>query len=717
MLTAEFRPGTLVILSGAPGSGKSSLAAQYPEHVVSSDNLRATFFGYQNELIEERPTFYLYGVDSRASERPRNLDDGFIFETLEKIVDVRMKNGMTTIVDATSPTDTDRHKFAKIAEKYGRPVLICIMDVPKETLYKRNASRKFPVSNSVVDRFVDKLELTSHWPYILNPELLNVNYWTIQADQPLDIIGDIHGCVEVINLVERLGYMHGVHPQGRKLLFLGDMVDRGPHSLKVLEFVMGLVSQGHYCVLANHEANLLKGLKGEEVRSHATRRTLHEVLLSGKQKEIQKFIEERPPFYLYGVDTLICHADTTSFYTSTLKEAVYGTSTLSRAVDSDAVFATHYPNRKLIRGHIAATSPQHNVFALEEGAGYSAGSIVACRASIGGNSLEFFREPTTFVYKDLPKTFEQRMEPLVKTKLVNVDKCGPLKLFKYSSKAFYNPETFAENPNLGLARTVVTGLDGEPIGTTFPKIYNYGEKEAPEIDLNEEIIWVEKLNGFFAQVFLDPYSVKPKLIYTSSGKFTGEFAEMARQNIQQYSGAIIRLFKTSNVKNLMFEIVDARDPHIVDYSKEEYGAYLIGAGYKNGLASEHVLDYMSLSLDELRRPYHGRATYREVLEKTKACDREGYMVRSLTGEHLVKLKSPTYLAIKFISRMSHESDTVMFRNPTVTKQKIRARGLEELQFVVDIIVEQLTEEAWKAMNSIERRDYLIPLVKSHYAYA
>jgi len=700
---AKFRPGTLVILSGAPGSGKSSLAARYPEYIVSSDSLRVHFFGYQNEL-----------VNSQIAERPRNLDDGFIFETLEKIVEIRMKNGMTTILDATNPTDSDRHKFVKLAEKYNRQVLICILDIPRETLYSRNAGREFPVSNSVVDRFVDKLEVSSQWPYIVNPNMLEVDYWTIPTDQPLDVIGDIHGCLEILNLVDRLGYIDGNHPQNRKMLFLGDMVDRGSHSLDVLEFVMNLVNQGHYCVLGNHEANLLKGLKGEEVRSHTTRRTLHDVLLSGKKEKIQAFIQARPAFYLYG-STLICHADTTSFTTSTLKEAVYGTCTFSKSVDSDAIFAAHYPDRRLIRGHIPATSPQKNVICLEEGAGYKAGPIVALRLNNAKDDGQVFKEPTTFIYKEAPKTFEQRMETLVSDKLVNMDVYGPLKLFKYISKAFYNPESFVANPDLTLARSVVTGLDGEPIADTFPKIYNYGEDQAPQIELDEEVIWVEKLNGFFAQVFLDPYSEKSKLIYTSSGKFTGEFSEMARRNIQKYSGDIIRLLQTSDVKNLMFEVIDPNDPHIVDYTEEEQGAYLIGAGYKKGLATEKSLDYMALSIDGMRRSYYGQGSYKEVLEKVKLCDREGYMVRSLTGEHLVKLKSPTYLTIKFISRMSDSSDTVMFRNPTVTKQKIRARGLEELQFVVDLITNKLSEEEWKAMNSIERRDYLIPLVKANYA--
>ncbi|MEH7279872.1 metallophosphoesterase, partial [Bacillus toyonensis] len=51
-----------------------------------------------------------------------------------------------------------------------------------------------------------------------------------------DIIGDIHGCLqEFQNLTTKLGYNWDsglpVHAENRKLAFVGDITDRGPHSL------------------------------------------------------------------------------------------------------------------------------------------------------------------------------------------------------------------------------------------------------------------------------------------------------------------------------------------------------------------------------------------------------------------------------------------------------------------------------------------------------
>src|SRR5262249_47488680 len=83
---------------------------------------------------------------------------------------------------------------------------------------------------------------------------------------PFDIIGDVHGCfVELVQLLEKLGYEpesvdgsgkpHSfAAPTGRKAVFLGDLVDRGPDSPAVLRLVMGMVAHGRaYCVPGNHD--------------------------------------------------------------------------------------------------------------------------------------------------------------------------------------------------------------------------------------------------------------------------------------------------------------------------------------------------------------------------------------------------------------------------------------------------------------------------------
>ena len=81
-------------------------------------------------------------------------------------------------------------------------------------------------------------------------------------DNPLDIIGDIHGEYSaLLTLLERLGYdRNGQHRKDRKLAFVGDLCDRGPDSQSVIQLVQHMVQQGNaQTVLGNHELNLLTG--------------------------------------------------------------------------------------------------------------------------------------------------------------------------------------------------------------------------------------------------------------------------------------------------------------------------------------------------------------------------------------------------------------------------------------------------------------------------
>jgi hypothetical protein len=78
---------------------------------------------------------------------------------------------------------------------------------------------------------------------------------------PLDIVGDVHGELSALKaLLGHLGYNKtGLHTDGRTLVFVGDLCDRGHDSPAVFDFVMRLVNGGSaQCVLGNHELNLLR---------------------------------------------------------------------------------------------------------------------------------------------------------------------------------------------------------------------------------------------------------------------------------------------------------------------------------------------------------------------------------------------------------------------------------------------------------------------------
>ncbi len=84
-----------------------------------------------------------------------------------------------------------------------------------------------------------------------------------ETDKHYDLIGDIHGHYDKLAaLLERLGYHphenHYRHPEGRKVIFLGDYIDRGPRVRDVLRLVRAMVATGEaLAIMGNHELNTI----------------------------------------------------------------------------------------------------------------------------------------------------------------------------------------------------------------------------------------------------------------------------------------------------------------------------------------------------------------------------------------------------------------------------------------------------------------------------
>ncbi len=125
----------------------------------------------------------------------------------------------------------------------------------------------------------------------------------------VDVIGDIHGCYqEFVELTEKMGYSWDsnlpIHPEGRKLAFVGDLTDRGPHSLQVIEAVYQIVKQaGGYYVPGNHCDKLYRFFLGRNVQiTHGLETTVaeYESIPKKEQSSIkQKFmwLYESSPLY------------------------------------------------------------------------------------------------------------------------------------------------------------------------------------------------------------------------------------------------------------------------------------------------------------------------------------------------------------------------------------------------------------------------------------
>lgn len=119
----------------------------------------------------------------------------------------------------------------------------------------------------------------------------------------IDLIGDVHGCASLlIRLLERLGYTQdrdGVwsHPE-RRVLFLGDLLDRGPEIVETIDLARRMVSAGHAeMILGNHEISALNAffMRGEVRIPRIHKETIEQYSSHHELwRETLKWLLERP---------------------------------------------------------------------------------------------------------------------------------------------------------------------------------------------------------------------------------------------------------------------------------------------------------------------------------------------------------------------------------------------------------------------------------------
>jgi protein phosphatase len=262
----------LVVLIGASGSGKSTFARTHfaPFEVLSSDHYRGVVSDDENNQV----------VSTDA------------FDVLHYALAKRLKNMRLTVIDATNVQRESRAALLKIAREYYTQPVAIVLDMPEHICIERNAQRpdrqfgahviqrqRRDLKRSLGDleregfRYVHVLRSLED---IAQVTITRDALWNNKRDVegPFDIIGDIHGCFdELVLLLTQLGYAVApdtlvvTPPENRRLIFLGDLVDRGPKTPQVLKLVMQMVAaKNAFCVPGNHDVKLMKALRGKKVQ-------------------------------------------------------------------------------------------------------------------------------------------------------------------------------------------------------------------------------------------------------------------------------------------------------------------------------------------------------------------------------------------------------------------------------------------------------------------
>ena len=265
---------SLVVLIGPSGCGKSTFARKHfkPTEILSSDFCRGLVSDDENDQAATKDAF----------------------EVLHFIVSKRLASGKLTVIDATNVQAEARKPLVALARQFHVLPIAVVLNLPERVCTDRNkdrTDRKFGphvIRNQSLDlrrslRNLDR-EGFRHIHVLNTPEDIDSAVierqplWNNRKNErgPFDIIGDVHGCIdELRDLLNRLGYQvaeeDGAYkvlaPSGRKAVFVGDLVDRGPGIPNVLRLVMSMAESGAaLCVPGNHDIKLVRKLKGRDVQ-------------------------------------------------------------------------------------------------------------------------------------------------------------------------------------------------------------------------------------------------------------------------------------------------------------------------------------------------------------------------------------------------------------------------------------------------------------------
>ncbi|MBS1826504.1 MAG: polynucleotide kinase-phosphatase [Acidobacteria bacterium] len=297
---------SLVALVGASGSGKSTFARKHfrATEVLSSDACRGLVADDENDQSATKDAF----------------------EVLHFIARKRMQAGRLTVIDATNVQPEARKPLVALAREYHMIPVAIVLDLPERVCHDRNQARPdrdfgpHVVRNQtkMLRQSLRHLEKEGFRHVHILRSLEEVEAAAFQREPlwndrrtergPFDIIGDVHGCYgELCGLLEKLGYQIDVEahrciaaPDGRKVVFAGDLVDRGPDTPGVLRLAMQMVEAGQaLCVPGNHDMKLLRKLKGNDVQlTHGLAESVAQL-----EREPAEFREQAARF----LDALVSH--------------------------------------------------------------------------------------------------------------------------------------------------------------------------------------------------------------------------------------------------------------------------------------------------------------------------------------------------------------------------------------------------------------------------
>lgn len=279
-------------MQGISGSCKSTVAANVaynnPDMMLSSDKFRRMIAGND----------YNQNCSAKA------------FMILMQVLEERMRQGLQTIVDATSLKAKDIKKYTDVAKRYGVPYRVVSMrvdvDVAYERVIKRASDGGLYVPKEVIQKqfdrlvdadtfckthgksyqvFEDVMEATKYIESCFRKQMQDD--YIVLNEPNVWFIGDVHGCAD--ELTQLITYLRMAHPDS-VIYQLGDIIDRGPYNVECFEILKGV--QDMHIIMGNHEMNFIEEVCADkECRSSARRVTHEQFHYAGQRQEFVDYLK------------------------------------------------------------------------------------------------------------------------------------------------------------------------------------------------------------------------------------------------------------------------------------------------------------------------------------------------------------------------------------------------------------------------------------------
>ena len=153
-MTRALPTPSLIVLVGPPASGKSTWAAETfaPEQVLSSDALRAV-----------------------VGEHALDLDaTGDVFDLLDRMLEMRSRRRLTTVVDTTGLDEARRESYLAVARRHGLHAVAVRFTTSAAECKRRNRERPHPVPVKAIDTMVKAARAVDldgeGWDLVIEPE-------------------------------------------------------------------------------------------------------------------------------------------------------------------------------------------------------------------------------------------------------------------------------------------------------------------------------------------------------------------------------------------------------------------------------------------------------------------------------------------------------------------------------------------------------------------